>query len=670
MRVALIVPGGVDRSGEERVIPALLWAIERLARHHDVHVFSCHAGAPPARYALRGALVHTVAARAPALRLLAAILAEHRRAPFDVLHAVWAWPGMVAGVAGRLIDRPVLTHLTGGDLADLPAIGYGMLRRWQGHAVLALATRLADRLTVPSEAMLQAARAREITATRLTYGVARDAWPPRSPSRRDVDAPMRLIHVASLNRVKDQPTLLAAAAELVRVGLRFHLDIVGADTLDGEIRRLADALRLGSRVVFHDFLPQHDLRPLIERADLLVHSSLHEADPIVLLEAASVGVPAVGTAVGHFVEWTPDAAVAVPVGDAGRLAGAIVALARDEGRRLELARAAQERGLARDADRTFEAIDRIYAEIARPVGPRRANRRTTIPVLGIGVTYRTDDAELMRVVEARYGAWRHRTPAAEPAVQIDLRRTSDDGGGTAGALRTRTSGLHHLEIEGRGSRAGANDQSGYAVAFVGPDLLTRPAEFEEDMLRALTLFLVTARNRIPVHGAALRRGAAGLVLTGPAGVGKSTLAHTAYQAGIDVLADDAVYVELGATPRVWGEATHVRFRPPTHGPTPAGAGERRQVAVDRGGDPPFVTHAGLCFLTRGATTDWQSIGPSEAVDILSSQAEPGFDRFRRELLAAAEVLTGRGAWRLTLGGTPEEAMPFIARMLRTSRNAI
>jgi hypothetical protein len=32
MKVVVVVPGGFDRSGRERVIPALLWLVERLAR--------------------------------------------------------------------------------------------------------------------------------------------------------------------------------------------------------------------------------------------------------------------------------------------------------------------------------------------------------------------------------------------------------------------------------------------------------------------------------------------------------------------------------------------------------------------------------------------------------------------------------------------------------------
>ena len=40
MKIALLVPGGVDRSATTKVIPCLLWLIERLAEGHEVHVFA------------------------------------------------------------------------------------------------------------------------------------------------------------------------------------------------------------------------------------------------------------------------------------------------------------------------------------------------------------------------------------------------------------------------------------------------------------------------------------------------------------------------------------------------------------------------------------------------------------------------------------------------------
>ncbi len=87
MKVAIIVPGGVDRSGTHRVIPVLLWLIERLAREHKLHVFALYQETVASRYDLLGASVHTIDRRSAKRNALKAVLAEHRRCPFDVIHA-------------------------------------------------------------------------------------------------------------------------------------------------------------------------------------------------------------------------------------------------------------------------------------------------------------------------------------------------------------------------------------------------------------------------------------------------------------------------------------------------------------------------------------------------------------------------------------------------------
>ena len=58
MRIALVVAGGVDRSGRERVTPALLWLIERLARRHEVVVYALRYLERACSYPLLGATVH------------------------------------------------------------------------------------------------------------------------------------------------------------------------------------------------------------------------------------------------------------------------------------------------------------------------------------------------------------------------------------------------------------------------------------------------------------------------------------------------------------------------------------------------------------------------------------------------------------------------------------
>lgn len=365
MRVAVIVPGGVDPSGTHRVIPCLLWLLERISEAHDVHVFAMR-GHPRARsYTLRGATVHDVPGTGrrtlPTLRTL---LGEHRRGPFGLLHAFWAsGPGLVAALARPLIRRPVLLHLPGGDLVSIHDIGYGGRVDLAGRFRVRLALAAAGRLTAPSLGIRDAAAALGQDVERLPLGVSRDDWPPRTPRARRPDEPARIIHVGTLNRVKDPATLLRAARSMADAGLDFTLDQVGADTLDGAMGRLADRLGLRGRVRFHGFLPQSELRPLVAGAHLMLVSSRHEAGPVAAAEAAMVGVPTVGTAVGQLPEWAPEAAAVVPVGDATGLADAALRLLGDDPRRLRTAAAAQAIALAEDADRSARRVLALYHEL-------------------------------------------------------------------------------------------------------------------------------------------------------------------------------------------------------------------------------------------------------------------------------------------------------------------
>jgi glycosyltransferase involved in cell wall biosynthesis len=138
------------------------------------------------------------------------------------------------------------------------------------------------------------------------------------------------------------------------------MEIVGEDTLGGEIQRLSGELGLSGCVRFLGFLTQRQLRPRVEEADILIVSSRHEAGPLVMLEAGVVGVPTVGTAVGHVLEWAPDAALAVPVSNPQALAAAIQDLIGDEDKRLALARDAQSRATREDADYTAQCVENLY----------------------------------------------------------------------------------------------------------------------------------------------------------------------------------------------------------------------------------------------------------------------------------------------------------------------
>ena len=365
MKIALIVPGGVDRTGEYRVIPALQALIGRLAANHSVHVFALRQEPLPASWDLAGARIHNIGTHIRR-RTLQAICAEHRRSRFDLVHAIFSGTcGLLAVIAGRLLRIPSLVHVAGGEPVSLPDIGFGGRVTWRGRLREALVLRGAKTVTAASAPLIQLLASQGFRAERVPLGVDLRTWPPRGPVRRGPGEPARLIHVASLNRVKDQPTLLRALGVLTRSKVAFHLDVVGDDTLGGEVQALTAHLGLADKVSFQGFRRQRDLHPLVSDAHVMVMSSRHEAGPLAMLEAAALGVPTVGTAVGHLAEWAPDASVCVPVADWVSLGEALRAVLLDEDLRMRLGGEALRRATREDADYTASCFEALYADAVR-----------------------------------------------------------------------------------------------------------------------------------------------------------------------------------------------------------------------------------------------------------------------------------------------------------------
>jgi len=368
LKIAVVVPGGVDRSGEIRVIPALLALLKRLAARHEVHVFSLRQEDDPGEWPLLGAHVHNIGTRGrlpTQLRAIAALRDEHRRGRFDLVQSIWSGAcGAVAVLAAKSMDLRCAVHVAGGELAALSDIGYGGRLGWLGRLREAWVLSRADVLTAASQPIIDQLAALGHTARRLPLGVDLNLWPPRPPQRRMPGEPLRLVHVASLNRVKDQACLLRALARLRQQGVDAKLDIVGEDTLGGEVQALAAALGLAEQVRFHGFLTQAVLQPVLAAAHLHVLTSRHEAGPLVVLEAAVLGLPSIGTAVGHLAEWAPSAALVVEPGDAKGLAALLARVAGDEALRLSLAAEAQRRAVAEDADHTHRLFEQLHVELA------------------------------------------------------------------------------------------------------------------------------------------------------------------------------------------------------------------------------------------------------------------------------------------------------------------
>src|SRR5580692_5013949 len=117
-----------------------------------------------------------------------------------------------------------------------------------------------------------------------------------------------LVHVGRLAPLKDHATLLQAFALTRKHHRDVQLWIVGGGPLESSLNKLAYELGLNECVTF--FGEQADVSPFMLAADLFVSSSVTEGLPVSLLEAMSVGLPAVLTDVGG-------------MGEIARLSGAV-----------------------------------------------------------------------------------------------------------------------------------------------------------------------------------------------------------------------------------------------------------------------------------------------------------------------------------------------------------
>jgi glycosyltransferase involved in cell wall biosynthesis len=370
VHVVLVVPGGVDRSGVERVIPALLSLIERLAADHRVTVVALGQEPDASTFSLLGATIVNVPPerRGPhrlARQVVRAVRAVGSQGRPDVVHAWWASvTGLAAVAAGRRYGVPSTVHVAGGELVALRDIGYGGALGRLGPVITKQVLTRATHVSVATDWMRD-----HVTEA----GFRVDDVVPLGADRRwfaptaDPPEPGRLVHVASLNRVKDQPTILRALAIARREIPHLHLHLAGVDTLDGEIQRLAADLGLADATTFHGFVAHRDLAPLLQRAQLHVMASRHEAGPLVALEAALCGVPTVGTPVGHIADLAaldPPAASVSPVADPEALAAALCVLVSDDGCRRAMGASARSWAERHDADLTARRFGEIYARLA------------------------------------------------------------------------------------------------------------------------------------------------------------------------------------------------------------------------------------------------------------------------------------------------------------------
>jgi hypothetical protein len=309
-------------------------------------------------------------------------------------------------------------------------------------------------------------------------------------------------------------------------------------------------------------------------------------------------------------------------------------------------------------------------------------RPVELPVLGIPVRFETNSRYLLDCVDESFGEWREVAPDASGVDHLRVRLIAYQGAEGADAWPDAHVPVRHtcpdsvrLIAHSPGSIGISDPARREAVAHVSTELAADRAHFRAAMLEALTLALVTQFDRHPLHAAAIARGDKAVLLAGPSGAGKSTLAWLAHEAGLEVLGDDRVWIQLEPKPRMWAWPGRVRLLPEVqHGARASDAGVlderdgKRKLARSLGGTPGPARHdmgdVVVCVLERGdEAATLQRASAADLAEILHREVAPGFDRFPERHARVVRVLTRRAGWRLRLSPDPTEALPLLRRML-------
>jgi glycosyltransferase involved in cell wall biosynthesis len=308
------------------------------------------------------------------IAVLLRLLRHLRRERPEILHSTLFHANLLAAALARRRGVRVLVLSQRGSYEHnlplpVPAF-WRRLARWSA--------RRADVLIVNSEATAAEEKAAGVQGRKIVVipnGVRVE--PVARVSRAELGLPEGPLAVAvgRLEGVKGHAHLLDAWPAVIARHPGASLAVLGEGSRSGSLNDGIERASLRTRVLL---LGERPALPYIAAADVLVHPSLSEGMPNVVLEAMALGTPVVATRVGGTPEVVTDGqtGLLVPPGDPAALADALSRLLADAALRTRLAAAATEHVRTRHA--LAGMVRATEAAYERALSDGRGSRRLLV----------------------------------------------------------------------------------------------------------------------------------------------------------------------------------------------------------------------------------------------------------------------------------------------------
>jgi colanic acid/amylovoran biosynthesis glycosyltransferase len=115
-------------------------------------------------------------------------------------------------------------------------------------------------------------------------------------------SPLQLLSVARLTLNKGQPILLEALSLVLKQGRQAHLTLVGNGPERDRLAQLVEHLGLSAHVIFKGALNSEETLNCYNHADIFILTSFAEGLPVVLMEAMSMEISCIATAINGIPE--------------------------------------------------------------------------------------------------------------------------------------------------------------------------------------------------------------------------------------------------------------------------------------------------------------------------------------------------------------------------------
>jgi glycosyltransferase involved in cell wall biosynthesis len=253
----------------------------------------------------------------------------------DVVHLHNATPTIYAAIAARMscVSSVISTRhsLVAPPRKMVTEVKYAAAATccdWVVGICDATANNLKDIHSVPARKI-----ARVYNGALPLQRVAKEHWPTKNG--------FTLLYVGRLAAVKNHPLLIKAFHAALTSMPDLRLWMVGDGGERQSLEVLATELGIAAQVTFWG--QQLDVAPFFSAADAFIMSSKSEGLPMSLLQAFSLGLPAIVTDVGGMAEVVrlAKAGYTVPVTDPAEMAAAILRLANSDAERERLSMRAE-----------------------------------------------------------------------------------------------------------------------------------------------------------------------------------------------------------------------------------------------------------------------------------------------------------------------------------------